>query len=900
MVSMTLAQNKLARQLRTASQWVDTDSGLLMLIAMLRFGALLGLSLYFISPDHFPFSFLPWIQAAIVAFGIYIAICFVYTIQWPDILLRHKVKLTQSITEIGFYTLFYYLAQNPRSDIIYLYFIPLFVAFRYLSVWWALAILGLASLNFTTILTFGFANIPDPLDSYAYAQVLAARHFLLVGLTLFYAFRRRHSVFYDVQHRDSELSTAFDAANIGVFVIDHEQRLRFVNRALRRKHGDYATGQSGRTYFQCGDDLLQAWAKPATADLNLQPNLHERSRTFRDIKGQTYPADVITLPLPNGNGTAVGAVALVADVSETARHQKWLERRLERSANRVLDLTQERARWLDTYNEMGHRLAGFVDLAELLQFVVDETRERLGAEASSLFLLNRREDRLVRKATSGVEKQWLPGESYAIGEGIVGSTVVPVGDSPYGQPQRIDAADHAEHASSRYVSQYQAKLRSGQVKHAITVPLNASKGSFGVLRILNKLDEEGDLSADAFTRRDEDFLVTIAAMVAIAVENAKLLYDSQKQMRELQAIHHVSQAVTSSLQKETVLRTIVTAAGRVAGSDHTGIVLVNEGGELETSFEEPMISPLLHERVRPNGVTYQVLKTRRAIFIHDVIQTSQYAAMNGHNAVVQSRGLRSYAGVPIMARDQVLGVLFVHSYQPDAFHHRADLLQVFCNHAATAIDNANLYHKLDEEANMRARRRLSEDLHDIMNVMHGTLVLGTEIQRELVERHKLEAAAQNLDKLTRAAKHTYGSLRRLHEDVRDPILHDQGLIPALRHYAGLLPGMRVHFSTNSGQRVPLDIEYALYRIAQEALTNAHKHANLRDDEKICVKLVRETDHFRLNIVDYGEGLDVASVWDRHDAFGVQSMRQWAQSIGATLDIMSLPGQSTDVCVYGQM
>ena len=187
-----------------------------------------------------------------------------------------------------------------------------------------------------------------------------------------------------------------------------------------------------------------------------------------------------------------------------------------------------------------------------------------------------------------------------------------------------------------------------------------------------------------------------------------------------------------------------------------------------------------------------------------------------------------------------------------------------------------------------------------MNVMHGTLVLGTEIQRELVDRHKPEAAAQNLDKLTRAAKHTYGSLRRLHEDVRDPILHEQGLIPALRHYAGLLPDMHVHFSTNSGQRIPLDIEYALYRIAQEALTNAHKHANLGDDEKICVKLIRETDHFRLDIVDYGAGLDVDSVWDKHDAFGIQSMRQWAQSIGATLDIMSLPGQSTDVCVYGQM
>ena len=103
-------------------------------------------------------------------------------------------------------------------------------------------------------------------------------------------------------------------------------------------------------------------------------------------------------------------------------------------------------------------------------------------------------------------------------------------------------------------------------------------------------------------------------MVAIAVENAKLLYDSQQQMRELQAIHHVSQAVTSSLQKETVLRTIVTAAGRVAGSDHTSIVLVSESGELEISFEEPIILPLLHERARPNGVTYQVLTTRQSRF----------------------------------------------------------------------------------------------------------------------------------------------------------------------------------------------------------------------------------------------------------------------------------------------
>ncbi len=526
------------------------DKGALLLIALLRLSALFGLLLYFI-PKLETFNNPVIVQGALGSFGLYTLLLLFVTIIQPDWLLNRTCNLAQILGDVGFYTLFYYLSANPRSDIYLLYLLPLFTAVRFLEVSWTLPLLGVVLVCFNTLVY----------------------------------------LFYQGQIYQGQIE------QLGIF-----------------------------------SALLLAFA-----------------RNF-----------------------ALSALMLF----QQTQQQTKLAAQLLASDNQVRDLTRERARWFETYTHLGKRLAGFGDLEELQHFVVAEIQARLQTETCTLFLLDTQGEYLLRKATVGVEESWLTEEKYRIGEGIVGSTLTTTGAQKYGKPIRTSDADHYPVVNPETIKQYQQKLRSGQVKHLITVPLNGQERSFGVLRVLNKLTPAGDLSPTGFSQEDEDFLMTIAAMMAIALEHGRLLTEHKAYLQEIKALHDASQAVLSSGQQQDVLHKIVTLAGRVSGSAYTGVALVGEGGTLSTSVEDRKTRVALHKRARPqSGFTYKIIQGGEMYVCDDTAIDPQI-----HNPVILEMGYRSYAGLPIITRNKVRGVLYVHSPLPYAFCQKQELLQIFLEH----------------------------------------------------------------------------------------------------------------------------------------------------------------------------------------------------------------------------
>ena len=1060
-----------ARLLALAKR-AETDRGLLTLIWFLRFGALLGLGIYFVT-NQISYSeyTLFQIRMALLIFFAYVVVSGAvgtFRFEW---FLSQKVKLAQVVIEVGLYSFFYYLTQEPQSEVYFLYFLPLFVAVRYLSTPWALVTLGLASIS----LYIALHNMAASFSDHSIVQIYVYRELFVVGMTLLYALRRRHSVIADFQEEKSQLISAFKPFTDGLYVMDKEARLLFANDTLQARHGPYAPGQSCSSYFMCKEQLC-AWCPSIKNWGDPYADMQKQEGTFIDRDGHPYRVEVSCCPLPDEGGQAIGAIVLVRDLSKQKEAERQLEEELQRIERRAQALTSERTKWLETYNEMGKRLAGFGDPEELMQFVVNEAKDRLSAETSALFLLEN--NRLVRKAIAGVESDWFPEESYEVGEGITGQAMVPDHDAKYGEPVLRNDVDENPLVIQLHLARYKERLNTHEVKHLIAVPLNGQEKSFGVLRVVNKLDGKGQLCAQGFRQEDMDFLVTIASMVAIAIENTRLLGEAMQRLQEISALYQASQVVTSSLDIEEVLSRIISLAGDVAGSDHTGVVLVGENGRLVTSVEDHQVGAPLYMRARPNGITRQVINTRQPMFFDEL----QDDGMT-HNPVVVEQGFRSYGGVPITARDEVQGVLFVHSFKPNAFRGRGPLLSTFCNQAAIAIENARfykkaerqaamlgklveasrrliehtsleelhqfcadtgatvfdvedcsiyvrseerqtvdlvassgipahiwtkrealidgpgltayvartgetlnfggdefkehpawaglhgepflehlhylpskrchslllgplmdskgkcvgvlklenrhgecagkcfssfevamhktfashigiaverarLYQRLDEEARQRARESLSHDLHDTMNVLHGTLVLGTAYSKELMDRGDYAAAASKVDKMAKAAKHTYENLRRLRLDVRDPILQDKGLVPALRHYANMLPIAHVTFQTIGREKLPSDIEYAVYKIAQEALSNVARHAKLGESGDVQVRLRKSAQDFQLIVSDSGVGFDAKTTLDKEDAFGFQNMHRWAESIRARLEITSQPGGGTQVCIHG--
>ena len=904
MFTIALQSDIMHNRMTKVSQWLDTDQGVLVLIAALRIGALFGLTLYFTLRTGYVNSSDPTTLTMLGLFAAYVTYLGFLTLWSPEALLKDGVKLTQALIEIGFYTGFYALTENPRSDICFLYFFPLFASSRYLKVGWRIGLLVLVTICFSSVLFWLSQNPVHNMSMANFVLILLARLFLLTGITLFHSFRRQLSVIDLVRQEHIQLTNAIDSSNAGFCAVNDQQQIMFVNDFLRKRHGNHTLGQRCSSYFNCDANEPCAWCMVTQQENRPDSGIIERSQAFSDPAGREYQASVSSYTLSDVKGTPMGAFAFVIDESDHAQQSKKLQSKLAKSTTHVRGLKLERALWFDTYTELGKRLSGFLDLSELMDFVVTETNKLLESEASSLFLIDDEGEHLERFAAAGIPHDWLPSESYPIGEGIVGRTVIPQTGQLYGEPIYTLEADAHDGVNAHYVAQYQSKLATGQVKHLIAVPLNRHDSSFGVLRVLNKIAPDGTLSNAGFTPEDVDFLVTIASMAAIAIDNMRLLDETRRRVREIRAVHDASEAMASSLKIEQVLEQIVSLAGPVAGSDHTGVVLVDTDDKLTTSVSTKLLEPPLHERARAGGVTQEVIRTRKPIYVDDVSQQPNPR----HNPIIVEQGFRSYAGIPLIARDSVQGVLFVHSNTPSAFRKQSHILEIFGNHAASAIENGRLLQQLDKEANARARRRVSEDLHDTMNVLHGSLVLGTVYHKELMESGKIEEAHRNVDKLTKAARHTYRSLRRLHEDVRDLTLQNEGLVAALKQHASIYPAMTVEFDTDDEplltSTLTADTEHAIYRIAQEALSNTFKHAISAggcdaEGTHAVVRLRISPTEFKLKVIDRGLGFDVDTIPEQKDAFGLQTMYRWAQSIDAELKILSSSGEGTTVCVFGR-
>jgi signal transduction histidine kinase len=196
------------------------------------------------------------------------------------------------------------------------------------------------------------------------------------------------------------------------------------------------------------------------------------------------------------------------------------------------------------------------------------------------------------------------------------------------------------------------------------------------------------------------------------------------------------------------------------------------------------------------------------------------------------------------------------------------------------------------------RKRISRELHDETGQSLTSLLIGLRLLEEREERPEVRAA---LAELRRQSGTTLDVVHSLALQLRPSVLDDLGLVPALERLIGewrRTAATPVAFETNleSGSRLPAPLETALYRIAQEALTNIARHAGATSAGII---LKRRRSSIGLIVEDNGRGFDVAAhpgaVRDER-SLGLFGMRERATLLGGTLAIESAPGSGTTVFV----
>jgi PAS domain S-box-containing protein len=180
-------------------------------------------------------------------------------------------------------------------------------------------------------------------------------------------------------------------------------------------------------------------------------------------------------------------------------------------------------------------------------------------------------------------------------------------------------------------------------------------------------------------------------------------------VEQLAALSQASQTVTASLELDRVLAEIVSLAREVVTTDYTSVILMNDEGSMGRSVENiPGISALEY-RVRDDGFTSWIVQSHQPLIVDEIQedgtimpQPREGAPLTANPPVVQA-GIKSAAGLPLIIKDRLMGILYLHSLHAYAFHDQLPLLTAFANQVAIAIENARLFETAQQELAERKR-----------------------------------------------------------------------------------------------------------------------------------------------------------------------------------------------------
>ncbi|WP_432987329.1 GAF domain-containing protein [Dactylosporangium sp. CA-233914] len=362
---------------------------------------------------------------------------------------------------------------------------------------------------------------------------------------------------------------------------------------------------------------------------------------------------------------------------------------------------------------------------------------------------------------------------------------------------------------------------------------------------------------------------------------------------ELREVSAAVLAVTAHLSVREVLQTIVSAARRLLGARYAALGIPDGNG----SFREFLADGLTDEQwraigpiPRQHGLLGVMLSDPHPVRSADI---RTHPRFEGYPAAHPE--MVDFLGMPIVDGDEILGELFLADKEDGPFDaDDEELLKLLAAHAAIAIVNARLYERGRELSIVQERQRIARELHDAVTQKLFSLRLTAEAAAALVSRDPDRAAAE-LDTVRRLAAEATAELKSIVVGLRPVDLAGDGLAAALRRQAELLDRVhaaRVTFATDAVPRLAAAREEAAYRVAQEALHNALRHA---DAGHIAVELRRAGPGVVLTVADDGRGFDAGRVGGAHRRrLGLASMRERARAAGGRLLIRSRPGEGTTV------
>jgi signal transduction histidine kinase len=265
-------------------------------------------------------------------------------------------------------------------------------------------------------------------------------------------------------------------------------------------------------------------------------------------------------------------------------------------------------------------------------------------------------------------------------------------------------------------------------------------------------------------------------------------------------------------------------------------------------------------------------------------------------ALARSEGLELVVSVPLMVHGRSVGAINLGTHGPRTVTlEELSLLAAIGHQIGVAVENAQLYEQAQQLAVIKERNRLARDLHDsVAQALYGVTLYAEAAARQLVSGD-VDLATRHLREIRDTAQESLREMRLLIFELRLPMLKEEGLVAALQARLDAVEGrvgLETRFEADVDGRLSAQIEEGLYRIAQETLNNALRHANAR---RVTVQLYQNGRSVVLEVTDDGVGFDPAAAREQ-GGFGLRSMEERAARLGGNLILQSSPGQGTRVRV----
>jgi signal transduction histidine kinase len=362
----------------------------------------------------------------------------------------------------------------------------------------------------------------------------------------------------------------------------------------------------------------------------------------------------------------------------------------------------------------------------------------------------------------------------------------------------------------------------------------------------------------------------------------------------LEAMSDAVLAIAAERSVERVLRRLVHAARELAGARYAALGVPDGEG----NFAQFVTAGMTDEEVaamgplpRTHGLLGAMLESEEPFRTDDVRRDPRFRGWwpRGHPQMA------SFLGVPIASRSRVLGAFYLTDKEgaPEFTDDDERLIVMLAAHAAIAIDNARLYERARELSVIEERNRLARDLHDsVVQKLFG-ISLTARSAGTLLDRAD-DGARAEVERLQVLAEEAIGELRSLVFQLRPAATETEGLAAALAKHVDVLA--RVHrlaiaLEHEGEPRLRPGVDEEVFRIAQEALHNALRHAGAR---AVRVRLEERPGEVVLSVADDGRGFDPDAPALRSRSLGLTSMEERAAALGGTLRIASARGAGTTV------